>query len=212
VGILDSQELVHAVAGQNVTCAPQRMDEQTQQRCTLKSPLLWPPSRTELGMGRAMHLRTTPQLFTAHAGRQSLSGVLSPGCSQQGSPPAAQPTKIASSVAAIPHGALHGSCLAPVRDRALAPLPGACGGVRRFRAAGESTRNPPRSTRSAPPFSSCGSTMALGASVPMKGTPQRDHPPSPWRCPGAPRPVQTCLGRTTETFPRSPGWAPPLAP
>ena len=54
--------------------------------------------------------------------------------------------------------------------------------------------------------------MALGVSVPMKVTPQRDHPPSPWRCPGAPRPVQTCLGRTTETFPRSPGWARPLAP
>jgi hypothetical protein len=92
------------------------------QRSIPKSPPLWPPSRTELGMGRALHLRTTPQLFTAHAGRQSLSGVLSPGCSQQGSPPAAQHTEIASYVATNPHGALHGSCLTTVQQ----PEPGPC--------------------------------------------------------------------------------------
>ncbi|KAJ1478061.1 hypothetical protein T484DRAFT_1961870, partial [Baffinella frigidus] len=49
-----------------------------QQRCSPKSPSLWPPSRTELGMGRAMHQGTAPQLRPAPAGRQSLSGVLSP--------------------------------------------------------------------------------------------------------------------------------------
>jgi hypothetical protein len=51
-----------------------------------KSPPLLPPSRTKLGIGSAMHLRTIQQLFSAHAGRQSLSGVLSPGWTSRGAP------------------------------------------------------------------------------------------------------------------------------
>ena len=92
------------------------------QRSIPESPRLRPPSRTELGMSCAIHLRTKPQLFTAHAGRQSLSGVLSPGCSKQGSPPAAQHTKIASSEVTIPPVALHGPCLEPGQQ----PEPGPC--------------------------------------------------------------------------------------
>jgi hypothetical protein len=112
-------------------------------QCSMpKSPPLWPPSRTEFGMGRAMHLQTTPQLFTAHAGRQSLSRVLTPGCSQQGSPPAAQHPEIASSCATIPHGALHRSCLATVQQPEPGPCPSprqAPGALRDFRTAGSRT-------------------------------------------------------------------------
>jgi len=93
------------------------------QRSIPKSPRLRPPSRTELGTGFAMHLRRTPQLFTVRAGRQSLSGVLSPGCSKQGSPPAAQHYEIASFEAAIPHGSLHGSYLEPGQQPDPDPCP-----------------------------------------------------------------------------------------
>ena len=93
------------------------------QRSIPEPPLLRPPSRTEVGMGCTMHLRTTPQLFTDHASRQSLSGVLSPGCSQQGSPPAAQHCEIASFEAAIPYGVLHGSYLEPGQQLEPDPCP-----------------------------------------------------------------------------------------
>jgi hypothetical protein len=66
-----------------------------------------------------------PQLFPAHAGRQSLSSVLSPGCSQQRSPPAALLPEITPDQAAIPHGAWHRSYHTTVIRTAIVPRP--CG-------------------------------------------------------------------------------------
>jgi len=48
----------------------------SQQHCSPKSPALETPSRTELGLDRTMHLRKTPQLFPAPAGRQSSSDIV----------------------------------------------------------------------------------------------------------------------------------------
>jgi len=48
----------------------------SQQHCSPKSPALEPPSHTELGIDRTMHLHKTPQLFSIPAGRQSSSDIV----------------------------------------------------------------------------------------------------------------------------------------
>jgi len=48
----------------------------SQQHCSPKSPALEPPTRTELGIDRTMHLQKTPQLFPTPAGRQSSSDIV----------------------------------------------------------------------------------------------------------------------------------------